>query len=60
MKTKDKYYVRYYSESFGEDRMEGFKYLRSARRFASELLEKGLISSYEIVTHRNRIIALVG
>lgn len=57
---ENKYYVRYYSEAFGENRMEGFQYLRSARRFANELLEKGLISSYEIVTHRNRVIAFVG
>lgn len=60
MKTNDKYYVRYYSEYYGDDRMEGFKYLRTARRFANELLEKGLISSYEIVTHRNRIVEFVG
>lgn len=57
---KDKYFVRYYSEVYGENRIEGFLYLRSARKFADELLTEGLISSYEIVTHRNRVIEFVG
>ena len=59
MKT-DKYFVKYYSEAFDEDKIEGFLYLKSAREFANKLLMDGLISSYEIVTHRNRVIEFVG